>query len=86
MAHNPIELGMLVHLQDLLDLSDNLIDGAIPSLLGGLSMLEALNLSHDALGDNIPPSFQNMISLLSVDVSYNRLEGPVPDTRFYEDA
>ncbi|XBI05809.1 hypothetical protein VPH35_133922 [Triticum aestivum] len=71
----PIEIGMLVNLQDMLDLSDNSIVVSIPSLLGGLGMLEALNLSHNALNDNIPPSFRSMTSLLSMDVSYNKLEG-----------
>ena len=77
---------MLVNLQDLLDLSDNSIDGNIPSVLGSLGMLEALNLSHNALNDSIPPSFQSMTSLLSMDVSYNKLEGPLPHTRFFEKA
>ncbi|XBI77538.1 hypothetical protein VPH35_070622 [Triticum aestivum] len=82
----PIELGMLVNLQGMLDLSDNSIVGSIPSLLGGLRMLEALNLSHNALNDSIPPSFRSMTSLLSMDVSYNKLEGSVPHTRFFEEA
>ncbi|XP_048546618.1 MDIS1-interacting receptor like kinase 2-like [Triticum urartu] len=82
----PIELGILVNLQDLLDLSDNSIDGAIPSVLGGLHMLQALNVSHNALSGNIQPSFQSMTSLLSMDVSYNKLEGPVPHTRLFEEA
>uniref|UniRef100_A0A8R7QX74 non-specific serine/threonine protein kinase n=1 Tax=Triticum urartu TaxID=4572 RepID=A0A8R7QX74_TRIUA len=82
----PIELGILVNLQYLLDLSDNSIDGAIPSVLGGLSMLQALNVSHNALSGNIPPSFRSMTGLLSMDVSYNKLEGPVPHTRLFEEA
>ncbi|CAM0950528.1 unnamed protein product [Alopecurus aequalis] len=82
----PIELGMLVSLQDVLDLSDNSFDDRIPSQLGGLSMLEALNLSHNLLSGSIPPSFQSMISLLSMDVSFNKLEGPVPQSRFFEEA
>ncbi|KAF7105568.1 hypothetical protein CFC21_106359 [Triticum aestivum] len=82
----PIELGMLVNLQDMLDLSDNSIVGSIPSLLDDLGMLEALNLSHNALNGSIPPSFRSMTSLLSMDVSYNKLEGLVPHTRFFEEA
>ncbi|KAM0876600.1 hypothetical protein ACQ4PT_036068 [Festuca glaucescens] len=82
----PIELGMLVYLQDILDLSYNSFDDIIPSQLGGLVMLEALNLSHNLLNGSIPPSFQSMLSLLSMDVSYNNLEGPVPQSRFFEDA
>jgi len=82
----PFELGVLVNLQDLLDLSGNSIDGTIPSVLGGLGMLEVLNLSHNALSGDIPQSFQSMNSLLSMDVSYNKLEGPVPHTRLFEEA
>jgi serine/threonine protein kinase len=82
----PIELGMLVSLQDVLDLSDNSFDDIIPSQLGGLVMLEALNLSQNLLNGSIPTSFQSMISLLSMDVSYNKLEGPVPQSRFFEEA
>ncbi|XBI84533.1 hypothetical protein VPH35_092825 [Triticum aestivum] len=58
---------MLVNLQELLDLSDNSFASVIPSQLGGLSMLEVLNLSHNALKDSIPPSFERMFSLLSID-------------------
>lgn len=82
----PIELGMLVNLQQLLDLSGNSFTGAIPSLLGGLNMLEALNLSHNSLNGIIPSSFQRMISLLSMDVSYNKLEGKVPQSRLFDEA
>ncbi|XP_044392053.1 MDIS1-interacting receptor like kinase 2-like [Triticum aestivum] len=71
----PIELGMLVNLQDLFDLSDNSFKGKIPSQLGSLNLLENLNLSHNALNGSIPSSFQNLLSLLSMDVSYNKLEG-----------
>uniref|UniRef100_A0ACD5XPU1 Uncharacterized protein n=1 Tax=Avena sativa TaxID=4498 RepID=A0ACD5XPU1_AVESA len=82
----PIELGMLASLQDVLDLSDNSFHDIIPSQLGGLGMLEALNLSHNLLNGSIPPSFQSMISLLSIDVSYNKLEGQIPQSRFFEEA
>ncbi|KAM0917443.1 hypothetical protein ACQ4PT_009514 [Festuca glaucescens] len=82
----PIELGILGYLQDLLDLSDNCFSNAIPSQLSGLSTIEALNLSHNALNGGIPPSFQNMVSLLSIDVSYNELEGPVPESKLFEEA
>ncbi|XP_052143032.1 probable leucine-rich repeat receptor-like protein kinase At1g35710 [Oryza glaberrima] len=56
------------------------------TLLSGLNMLEALNLSHNTLNGSIPPSFKGMISLSSMDVSYNNLEGPVPHIKFLEEA
>uniref|UniRef100_A0A0E0CLV3 non-specific serine/threonine protein kinase n=1 Tax=Oryza meridionalis TaxID=40149 RepID=A0A0E0CLV3_9ORYZ len=82
----PIKLGMLTYLQELLDLSDNSFVGIIPSQLSGLSMLDALNLSHNTLNGSIPPSFKEMISFSSMDVSYNNLEGPVPHIKFLEEA
>ena len=82
----PMELGMLVNLQGLLDLSENSFSSMIPTQLGDLSMLEALNLSHNALSGRIPPSFQRMNSLLYMDVSYNKLEGPVPQSRLFKEA
>ncbi|KAF7071778.1 hypothetical protein CFC21_077029 [Triticum aestivum] len=81
-----MELGMLVNLQGLLDLSDNSFSSMIPTQLGDLTMLEALNLAHNALSGRIPPSFQRMNSLLYMDVSYNKLEGPVPQSRLFKEA
>lgn len=82
----PIELGMSANLQYLLDVSDNSFDDMIPNQLAGLNMLETLNLSHNTLNGSISASFQSMVSLLSMDVSYNKLEGPVPRSRFFEEA
>ncbi|CAM0948845.1 unnamed protein product [Alopecurus aequalis] len=81
-----MEIGMLINLQELLDLSENSFDDIIPSQLGGLDKLQALNLSHNTLNGIIPPSFQSMASLLSMDVSYNKLEGPLPRSRLFEEA
>jgi hypothetical protein len=79
----PTELGVVLSLQDLLDLSDNSFVGPIPSQLSGLSMLESLNLSRNELNGSIPASFKSMESLTSIDVSYNELEGPVPESRLF---
>ncbi|XP_044396443.1 MDIS1-interacting receptor like kinase 2 [Triticum aestivum] len=72
---------------------NNMLVGPLPtsllrctSLLGDLTMLEALNLAHNALSGRIPPSFQRMNSLLYMDVSYNKLEGPVPQSRLFKEA
>ncbi|KAJ9560369.1 hypothetical protein OSB04_005529 [Centaurea solstitialis] len=45
-----------------------------------------LNLSHNNLTGSIPSSFTEMVSLTSVDVSYNHLEGPLPKMRAFEEA
>ncbi|KAF6986986.1 hypothetical protein CFC21_004666 [Triticum aestivum] len=49
-------------------------------------MLEFLNLSHNQFGGTIPSSFASMVSLSTLDVSYNDLEGPVPTLRQLQNA
>ncbi|PIA34000.1 hypothetical protein AQUCO_03900112v1, partial [Aquilegia coerulea] len=82
----PSELSNLISLQEVLDLSQNMFDGQIPSGLGMLKYLEKLNLSHNMLSGSIPHSFEGMTSLTSIDVSYNDLEGHVPETKPFKDA
>lgn len=82
----PSQLGNLISLQILLDLSNNLFSGPIPLNLGKLITLENLNLSHNNLSSNIPPSLSGMISLRSIDFSYNKLSGPIPDTPVFQQA
>ncbi|XXG61815.1 hypothetical protein AAC387_Pa05g0329 [Persea americana] len=79
----PFEIGNLENLATILDFSQNLLLGEIPSQLGKLSKLETLNLSHNMLSSSIPSSFKEMISLSYVDVSYNYLEGPLPDNKAF---
>ncbi|KAF6987007.1 hypothetical protein CFC21_004682 [Triticum aestivum] len=49
-------------------------------------MLEFLNLSHNQFTGSIPSSFASMVSLSTLDVSYNYLEGPVPTVRQLQNA
>ncbi|KAM3399334.1 hypothetical protein ACQJBY_004617 [Aegilops geniculata] len=49
-------------------------------------MLEFLNLSHNQFSGTIPSSFASMVSLSTLDVSYNDLEGPVPTVRQLQNA
>ena len=51
-----------------------------------LSKLEILNLSHNMFSGSIPSSFKELISLSSIDVSYNDLECPLPDNRAFLNA
>ncbi|KAK4275662.1 hypothetical protein QN277_018702 [Acacia crassicarpa] len=75
----PLEFGQLRELQQL-DLSGNLLIGTIPLELGMLPNLQVLNLSHNSLTGIIPSSFRGSKStLFVVDISYNQLEGPVPN-------
>ncbi|XP_058094890.1 MDIS1-interacting receptor like kinase 2-like [Magnolia sinica] len=79
----PFQIGNLIGLQSTLDLSCNFLSGEISQQLGKLQMLEKLNLSHNSLSGSIPSSFKEMISLSSIDFSYNDLEGPLPDGKAF---
>ncbi|XP_022764355.1 MDIS1-interacting receptor like kinase 2-like [Durio zibethinus] len=75
----PPEIGIL-------DLSHNLIIGAIPQQLGELHSLEILDLSHNMLNGSIPISFNDLQSLTVVNISYNQLEGPIPNIKAFHEA
>ncbi|KAK1307710.1 putative LRR receptor-like serine/threonine-protein kinase [Acorus calamus] len=49
-------------------------------------MLLELNLSHNELTGSIPASFKDLQSLSVIDLSYNDLEGPLPDSPFFRNA
>ena len=79
-ASIPPEIGNLVTLQTLLDLSYNSLTGKISPQIGKLLRLENLNLSHNNFFSTIPSSLGDMVSLVTIDLSYNDLEGPLPNT------
>ena len=82
----PGVIGNLAGLQIKLDVSNNNLGGALPQQLGNLEMLEFLNLSHNQFSGSIPSTFASMVSLSTLDVSYNDLDGPVPTTRLLQNA
>ncbi|XWS25037.1 hypothetical protein CRYUN_Cryun27aG0036500 [Craigia yunnanensis] len=61
-----------------MDLSCNNLSGNLPSELGLLQGLYALNLSHNSLSGKISSSIGNMSLLESLDLSYNNLSGEIP--------
>ncbi|KMT15731.1 hypothetical protein BVRB_3g057110 [Beta vulgaris subsp. vulgaris] len=63
-----------------LDLSDNQINGPLPTALGNLSALSFLSLSGNNLQGRIPSFIGNLQSLSFLDLSENIFEGPIPDT------
>ncbi|CAN1758687.1 Probable leucine-rich repeat receptor-like protein kinase At1g35710 [Linum perenne] len=73
----PPEIGKLQTLT-ILDLSHNLLTGDIPPGLGDMVFLEILNLSRNSFMGSIPTG--KWLSLGAVNVSYNQLEGPIPET------
>jgi hypothetical protein len=60
-----------------LSLSNNNLNGSIPSQLSNLSHLEELFLSNNQLRGNIPYKLGNM-GLVVLDLSYNQLNGSIP--------
>ncbi|KAF8731874.1 hypothetical protein HU200_015818 [Digitaria exilis] len=82
----PVTIGNLRSLQIVLDVSNNKLTGRLPAELGNLAQLELLNLSHNEFSGNIPPSIGSMNSLLTLDVSYNNLEGALPTGRLFRNA
>ncbi|XP_028790659.1 MDIS1-interacting receptor like kinase 2-like [Neltuma alba] len=75
----PNQIGNLYSLEDFLDLSFNSLSGEIPIDLSKFNNLISLNLSHNNLSGSIPDSLRTMLSLSSIILSYNDLEGPVPN-------
>ncbi|KAK7295274.1 hypothetical protein RJT34_18180 [Clitoria ternatea] len=66
------------------DLSGSLPSGSIPTNPGQLQHLSMFNLSHNSLSGTIAPTFS--ITLDSVDISNNQLEGPLPNNLPFLDA
>lgn len=75
----PSELVGLTNLVEL-DLSNNELDGSIPSAFNGqhFERLKLLFLQENKLSGEIPSSLTSMGSLHDIDLSYNRLTGTVP--------
>uniref|UniRef100_A0A7N2MKY5 non-specific serine/threonine protein kinase n=1 Tax=Quercus lobata TaxID=97700 RepID=A0A7N2MKY5_QUELO len=51
-----------------------------------MQSLELLNVSHNNFSGFIPAAFEKMHGLSFVDISYNELEGPLPNSRAFHDA
>ena len=61
-----------------LDLSENELNGTIPSELGSLTNLEMLDLSENQLRGTIPPELGNLTNLEVLNLFENRLSGTIP--------
>uniref|UniRef100_A0A453FTW7 Protein kinase domain-containing protein n=1 Tax=Aegilops tauschii subsp. strangulata TaxID=200361 RepID=A0A453FTW7_AEGTS len=66
------------------DLSHNDITGPIPSTLGNLTSLQAVDLSQNKLNGTLPVELSNLPSLHIFDVSHNLLSGNLPNSRFFD--
>ncbi|XP_017985254.1 PREDICTED: probable leucine-rich repeat receptor-like protein kinase At1g35710 [Theobroma cacao] len=79
----PLEIGDLHSLENI-DLSQNFLMEEILPQLGNLLILETINLSHNMLFGSIRSTFENGLSGLTiVNVSFNQLEGLIPNTKAF---
>ncbi|KAK4736404.1 hypothetical protein R3W88_000101 [Solanum pinnatisectum] len=72
-----LELPRVLTTQIIIDLSMNRFEGHIPSIIGDLIGLCALNFSHNVLEGHIPTSLQNLSVLESLDLSSNKISGEI---------
>ncbi|KAK1386967.1 receptor protein kinase-like protein ZAR1 [Heracleum sosnowskyi] len=64
-----------------LDISINRFSGPVPSDLGNLSNLQGTaDLSHNLFSGSIPASLGNLPEKVYIDLTYNNLTGPIPQT------
>ncbi|XP_028052067.1 probable leucine-rich repeat receptor-like protein kinase At1g35710 [Camellia sinensis] len=80
----PIKLASLISLFHL-SLSDNKLSGNIP-LCGSTKTcsIEKLGNFHNELHSSIQSTLDGMLSLALVDISYNQLEGPLPNIKAFQ--
>nr|XP_048331315.1 MDIS1-interacting receptor like kinase 2-like [Ziziphus jujuba var. spinosa] len=83
-GNDPFEIASMYALENF-DLSSNLLIEEIPPSFGQMKCLETLNLYHNSLSCSIP-AFDEMLSLVSIDMSYNQLEGPIPNSKALREA
>ncbi|KAM3357451.1 hypothetical protein P3S68_020381 [Capsicum galapagoense] len=73
-----LELPRVLTTYMIIDLSRKRFEGYLPSIIGDLVGLRALNLSHNGLEGVIPASLQHLSVLESLDLSSNKIGGEIP--------
>ncbi|KAL0424704.1 UNVERIFIED_CONTAM: Receptor protein kinase-like protein ZAR1 [Sesamum radiatum] len=77
----PNGFGKNLVLLEKLDLSFNVFGGPIPGDLGYLSNLQGtVDLSHNMFNGSIPASLGNLPEKVYIDLTYNKLSGPIPQS------
>ncbi|XP_058751868.1 receptor-like protein kinase [Vicia villosa] len=61
-----------------MEISNNEINGSIPSSLGNCTNLTDLMLSMNKLSGSIPPELGSLVNLRTLNLAHNDLEGPLP--------
>nr|GEX11223.1 leucine-rich repeat protein [Tanacetum cinerariifolium] len=77
-GHEYIYNNTILNQMGLLDLSNNKLDGYIPSDLTTLIKLKSLNLSRNYLTGRIPEKIGDLKEVESFDLSLNKLSGELP--------
>ncbi|XP_014502960.1 receptor-like protein 12 [Vigna radiata var. radiata] len=73
-----MELTRILTVFTSIDLSNNMFEGEIPTIIGELHSLKGLNLSHNRIIGTIPISLGNLSNLEWLDLSWNQLKGEIP--------
>ncbi|KAL0463540.1 UNVERIFIED_CONTAM: Receptor protein kinase-like protein ZAR1 [Sesamum latifolium] len=77
----PNGFGKNLVLLEKLDLSFNVFSGPIPGDLGYLSNLQGtVDLSHNMFNGSIPAGLGNLPEKVYIDLTYNKLSGPIPQS------
>ncbi|CAL0325168.1 unnamed protein product [Lupinus luteus] len=63
-----------------LDLSNNMLSGSIPKVIGSMFYLHILNLGHNNISGNIPEELGHLKNLDILDLGSNRLKGQIPQS------
>ncbi|XP_021815711.1 receptor-like protein 2 [Prunus avium] len=78
---NPSFLQRVVSfLPPMIDVSNNNMNGSIPTEIGQLMLLHTLNLSGNNFSGNIPTQISNQKNLEALDLSRNALSGNIPSS------
>ncbi|PQQ04707.1 receptor-like protein 2 [Prunus yedoensis var. nudiflora] len=64
----------------MIDVSNNNMNGSIPTEIGQLMLLHTLNLSGNNFSGNIPTQISNLKNLEALDLSRNALSGNIPSS------
>lgn len=79
-----LPVGLLAHYASSMNYYDLLLRGnrdlQLPRELSPLSHLIVLHLPNQGLRGTIPPSIGELVGLETLDLSFNRLEGHIPDS------
>ncbi|GKV16075.1 hypothetical protein SLEP1_g26781 [Rubroshorea leprosula] len=73
-----LEFVHIIELVNLIDLSNNNLEGEIPDEIMKLSALDTLNLSGNQLTGNIPEKIADLRVLETLDLSVNHFSGSIP--------